>query len=162
MPWRFFRKEAERFRTVVQEFLDWRVPRAQYFRMSNWAAIIAEDKIVRAIEEGKFENLEGAGLPLPPDEAANLPPEMRMAYRILKSAGYISNPSITEQEVVRVVDLLEEVEDERDRYRQMQKLEVLVERIRKERRKGVRLDKDDEYYSRILERVRLSVKGTSF
>ncbi|MEN3001137.1 MAG: DUF1992 domain-containing protein [Armatimonadota bacterium] len=51
--------------------------------------IIAERKIEEAMQEGKFDNLPGKGKPLPMDEEWFVPPEMRPAVRLLKSAGVL-------------------------------------------------------------------------
>lgn len=51
--------------------------------------IIAERKIEEAMEQGAFDNLPGAGKPLPLDEEWFVPPEMRPAIRLLKSAGVL-------------------------------------------------------------------------
>jgi len=50
--------------------------------------ILAERRIKQAISEGEFDNLPGAGRPLPPDRFAQLPPEMRMVARVLANSGY--------------------------------------------------------------------------
>ncbi|GAB7021453.1 DUF1992 domain-containing protein [Salidesulfovibrio brasiliensis] len=118
--------------------------------------VIAEDRIRKALEQGQFENLEGMGKPLPHDEAAHLPPEIRLAYRMLKTSGYIDDPKALEKEIVRVQDLLEHLEDESERYRQMQKLEVLTMRMERVTGRPVRLD--DDYYDRVVHRVRVSEK----
>jgi hypothetical protein len=53
----------------------------------DWMAWIAEQRIQEAQTEGVFENLEGSGRPLPPDRFAHLPPEYRLAARVLSNAG---------------------------------------------------------------------------
>lgn len=50
-------------------------------------AIDIEAIIKEAQERGVFDNLPGAGKPLPEDHFKDLPEEIRMTYRILKSAG---------------------------------------------------------------------------
>ena len=55
----------------------------------DWMTYIAEQRIQEAQQEGAFENLEGKGLPLPPDKFASLPPELRMAARVLAHAGLV-------------------------------------------------------------------------
>jgi hypothetical protein len=55
--------------------------------MSLWRRI-AEEKIERAIEEGAFENLPGAGKPLPVDEDPFVEPDMRLALHLLHSNGF--------------------------------------------------------------------------
>jgi type II secretory pathway component PulJ len=52
--------------------------------------LIAEEKILEAQREGLFDNLPGSGKPLPPDDDARFPPELRMAYKILKNSGYLA------------------------------------------------------------------------
>lgn len=53
----------------------------------DWMAWIAEQRIQQAQQEGAFDNLEGSGKPLPPDRFGRLPPELRMAARVLANAG---------------------------------------------------------------------------
>jgi hypothetical protein len=48
--------------------------------------IIAERKIEEAISRGEFDNLPCAGRPLHDDIDPLLPPEARMAWRILRNA----------------------------------------------------------------------------
>ena len=50
--------------------------------------LIAERKIEEALARGEFEGLPGEGRPLELDDDALVPEELRMAYRILKNAGY--------------------------------------------------------------------------
>lgn len=115
--------------------------------------IIAEDRIRKAIKEGKFDNLEGMGRPLPPDEAADMPPDVRLAFRMLKTSGYIDDERALRKEINRVHDLLEHLEDESERYRQMQKLEVLTMRMERIGGRPVRLE--DDYYPQVVRRVRV-------
>ena len=51
--------------------------------------LIAEQKIAEAIARGELDNLPGAGRPLNLDDDALIPEELRLAYRILKNAGYV-------------------------------------------------------------------------
>lgn len=48
---------------------------------------LAEQRILQAQAEGAFDNLPGAGQPLPPDPFAGLPDEMRLAARVLAMCG---------------------------------------------------------------------------
>ncbi|MDR3153550.1 MAG: DUF1992 domain-containing protein [Deltaproteobacteria bacterium] len=52
-------------------------------------AIIAERKILEAMEQGLFDDLPGSGKPLPEDEFANLPDAVRLCARILKSSSHL-------------------------------------------------------------------------
>jgi hypothetical protein len=55
----------------------------------NPIALVAERKILEAIENGEFDDLPGKGKPLPEDEFANLPDEVRLCARILKSSSHL-------------------------------------------------------------------------
>jgi hypothetical protein len=50
---------------------------------------IAEQKIAEAIARGEFDDLPGAGKPLELDDDAHIPEDLRVAFRILKNAGYV-------------------------------------------------------------------------
>jgi hypothetical protein len=50
--------------------------------------LIADRKIQEAMDEGAFENLAGAGKPLPLDEDACEDPALRMAHRLLRTNGF--------------------------------------------------------------------------
>ncbi len=54
--------------------------------MDIWARI-AEDRIEEAIKDGKFNSLAGEGKPLDLSDDEHIPPEMRLAFRIMKNAG---------------------------------------------------------------------------
>lgn len=118
--------------------------------------IIAEDHIKRAIKEGRFDDYEGKGKPLPPDEAAGLPPELRMAYRMLKSGGYLSAEAVEEREINKAIDLLATIEDAGERYSQIQKLNVMIMKMNERRKRPVNFEAGDDYYRRIVEKVRVA------
>jgi len=124
--------------------------------MLLFSQIVAEGRIQQAIKEGRFDNLECAGKPLPPDEAEKLPPDLRMAYRMLKNSGYVPAEIVEEREIVRTIDLLEQMEDEGERYRQMQKLNVMIMKMNERRGRPVNLEVSDDYHRRIIEKVRLA------
>lgn len=135
---------------------DKRTRRVENGPMFNFSQIVAEDHIKRAIKKGQFDNLEGKGKPLKPDGAENLPAELRMAYRILKNSGYLPAEIAEEREIIRAIDLLEHMEDERERYQQMRKLDVMILKMNERRKRPVNLDPTDEYYRLIVEKVRVA------
>lgn len=55
-------------------------------RPRDWTAVV-ERAIREAQERGEFDNLEGEGKPLRWDDE-RVPPEQRMANKVLKNAGY--------------------------------------------------------------------------
>ena len=51
--------------------------------------LLAERKIEEAIARGEFDHLPGAGRPLELADDPLVPEDLRVAYRILKNAGYV-------------------------------------------------------------------------
>src|SRR5262245_38482701 len=50
---------------------------------------LAERRIAEAIENGELDALPGAGRPLELDDDTLIPEDLRLAYRILKNAGFV-------------------------------------------------------------------------
>ncbi|MDE5832902.1 MAG: DUF1992 domain-containing protein [Desulfovibrio sp.] len=119
--------------------------------MLNALTIIAEQRIADAIRDGEFDNLPGAGKPLPIEDLNAVPEEFRMAYKILKNAGY-APPEIQERkEMSRLADLLDGSPDEQTRLKSMTRLRFLLEKINSGKNAG--LAERDEYYQKILARL---------
>jgi hypothetical protein len=55
---------------------------------------LANEQIEEALRRGDFDNLPGKGRPLNLEEDDHIPPDMRMAYHIMKNAG-VSPPEIS-------------------------------------------------------------------
>jgi len=51
--------------------------------------LIARRRIEEAMERGEFDDLPGQGRPLDFSDEAHIPPEQRVAYRVLKNSGYV-------------------------------------------------------------------------
>ncbi len=117
---------------------------------------MADEAIARAMREGAFDNLEGRGMPLRLDDDSHVPEDLRMAYKILKNAGYLPQEIAEEREIERAVDLLESCRDEQERYRQIQKLNLMVTRMNLRRNRPIDLEKRQLYYDKVVERVSLA------
>lgn len=123
-------------------------------------AYVAEERIRAAAERGDFNNLPGAGKPLDLDADANVPPELRMAYTLLKNGGYLDPPSEQETADKALEKRLDSLEAmlgqspaERAKLRQMLKLQVMEFRVRRATGKELVLDSDEEYYGKVVERI---------
>ncbi|MED1673274.1 DnaJ family domain-containing protein [Pallidibacillus thermolactis] len=82
--------------------------------METWR--IADDKIKKAYEEGEFDNLPGFGKPLELDDDSGIPKNLRMAYRILKNAGYKSEEdNEIRKEIMTIEDLIKSSTNEEER-----------------------------------------------
>jgi len=53
----------------------------------NIIEIIAEKRINESIGRGEFEDLSGKGLPIDLNAYFKIPPNLRVAYTVLKNAG---------------------------------------------------------------------------
>ena len=120
---------------------------------------IAEQKIAEAMKRGEFDNLPGKGKPVNLDDDANIPPELRVAYRILKNAGYVSEEIKDLKEINNIKDMLEECEDEQEMYKKIQKLNLMVIKMNEKRRVPVYLEVEQVYYRKVLQRVKVNKKS---
>ena len=70
---------------------------------------LADQRIQEAIERGDFNDLPGAGQPLPDEpELTGVAPELRVAYRIMKNAGMIPEYVQIRREITDLSALLED------------------------------------------------------
>ncbi len=114
---------------------------------------IAERRIREAMERGEFENLEGKGRPLVFEDDSFIPPDLRMAYKVLKNAGFLPPELLAEKEIQEVEDLIAHLEDEEERYRQMKKLNLLITKANMMRQRPIDIEKHQVYYRKVVERV---------
>lgn len=119
---------------------------------------LAEEAIRKAQEEGQFDDLPGKGRPLPEEDLSMVPPELRMAFRILKNAGCLPPELEREREIHNAIELLSTMADEQERYRQMQKLNLLIRKLNMSRRRPLDLEMPELYYDRVVERVSVAGK----
>ena len=120
--------------------------------------LIAEKRIKEAMQQGQFDNLPGKGKPLVFEDDSMIPEDLRMAYKILKNAGFIPPELQTEKEIRQAVDLLENLDDEKQRYRQVTKLNVLITKMNMMRKRPINLEVNQVYYRKIVERVKVRKK----
>ncbi len=119
---------------------------------------IAEERIRAAQESGEFDDLPGRGEPLDLEDDAHVPPELKMAWRVLKNAGCLPPELEAEREIKNGLELLSAMTDEAERYRQMQRLNLMITRLNETRRRPVYLETEQAYYEKIVARVPLPKK----
>lgn len=71
---------------------------------------IVEERIKRAQKEGAFDNLSGSGKPLVFENEHQVPDDCRLAYKILKNAGFLP-PEIELKKKITEAELLLEATD---------------------------------------------------
>ena len=67
---------------------------------------LAERKIVEALARGEFDGLPGAGRPLALEDDALVPEELRLAYRVLKNAGFVPPEVEARREIANLERLI--------------------------------------------------------
>src|ERR1041384_2585029 len=80
-------------------------------------AWIAEQRIREAIDQGFFEDSPYRGRRPPRGEDEPIPPELRMAFKVLKDAGCLPPEVELRREVASLSDLLDTIVDPAERAR---------------------------------------------
>jgi hypothetical protein len=114
---------------------------------------LAEERIKKAQDEGAFDALPGRGKPLNLDDDAHVPEDLRLAWRVLKNADCLPPEILAQREIHTARELLASLTDEAERYRQMQRLNLMITRLNESRRRPVSLETRQEYYEAIVARV---------
>lgn len=111
---------------------------------------LVEQRIARAIAEGAFDNLPGAGKPLVLDDDRLIPEDLRVAYRVLKNAGYIP-PEIEERrEIADLAALMRCASGDAERRRLAARFALLCAKLEAE---GRALPAAGPYRDRIADRI---------
>ena len=110
---------------------------------------VAERRILEAQARGEFDDLPGAGAPLPLDDDALVPADLRAAYRILKNAGLLPPQLEPHREIREIEGLLLQVEDEDGRARLLSRISFLLSRTG--RRDHLRVEAS--YFENIVARL---------
>ena len=102
---------------------------------------IAESKIREAIARGEFDNLEGRGKPIDQEAYFAASPDVRLAYSMLKSNGFVPEEVELRRELAALREQLEgcDGQDERRRLTRavnetLLKIDLLREHARRTRR----------------------------
>jgi hypothetical protein len=115
---------------------------------------IAERKIREAMARGELDNLPGKGKPLAMDEdLSGVPLELRMAYKMLKNAGFVPPEVELRKEIVSLREMLGTLEDDEQRRRVGRELDFKLLRLNMMRKRPTNLDEFPEYRDKIVERL---------
>jgi hypothetical protein len=114
---------------------------------------LADNRIREAMEAGDFDDLQGKGQPLNLEDDSHIPPELRMAYKILKNADCLPPEVVLRQEIVQMQDLVAAMPDEAEKLKQMRRLNFLVMKLNMLRPVSSELLEHDLYTPKVLERL---------
>ena len=115
--------------------------------------LIAESRILQAIEAGVLDDLPGTGRPLCLVDDANVPVELRVAFRVLKNAGCIPLEIDMRREITNLHQLLRVVEDPTERVRVHKKLDLLTTRLSLYRGSESDLRLEPRYYDKLQQKL---------
>ena len=113
---------------------------------------IAERRILEAIENGEFENLEGQGKPLQLEDEAFIPDDLRMAYRFLKNAGFVPPEIEARKELINMCALFNTLDDEKERLKKLRELNFLLLKVNMNRKKPLNFEDLPEYEGKLIDR----------
>lgn len=115
---------------------------------------IAERKIQQAMTEGTLLDLSHwKDKPLPPDDMVNVPADLRMAYRLLKNAGYVPEEIVMQKEITRIEQLLATCTDEQEKVRQLRKISCLKTKLEGRMGRAIQLGEEGPYYNQVVDRL---------
>jgi hypothetical protein len=111
---------------------------------------IVEERIRAAQRRGDFENLDGSGKPLRLEDDANVPEELRLAYKILKNADMVPPEIELRKEIVQTEDLLQGVQDTAEKYRILKKLNFMIMKVNLMRIGSIEMDLPQHYTEKLV------------
>lgn len=113
---------------------------------------LAEAKIKRAIDQGEFRGLLGEGRRLDLGDDALVPEELRVAYRLLKNAGFVPAELALRREISDVYGLLCTLDDGRERCWAMKRLNMLKIRLEMSRGQKTNIANEQPYVNKLWDR----------
>ncbi len=121
----------------------------------DFSAGIAEEKIRAALRKGDFDNLPGKGKPLPKDDLAGIPDELRIGYKILKNSGFVPPEVQLKKEMVTLEELIACCKDEKERTELNKRLNEKIIRFNNlmEKRKINQSSAFSQYQNKIFRKL---------
>ena len=121
--------------------------------------IIAERKIDEFFQkEGGPDLSHWKNKPLPVEDMSNVPADLRMAYKVLKNAGYVPEEVALQKEIARTEDLLAHCRDEKEKLKQLKKLSFLQFKLECRMGRSLRIESDSPYFEKVVDRVTVHSK----
>ncbi len=114
---------------------------------------IIEQKIREAQMKGEFDNLPGTGKPVEIEDDRHVPEDLRMAYKILKNANCVPPELELKKEIRRMEDMFESLSDEKEKYRQIKKINFRIMQLNMLRKTSPLLEDTGIYYKKVVEKA---------
>jgi len=116
-------------------------------------AKLAERRILEAIENGEFDNLEGKGKPLIFEDETWIPEDLRMSYRFLKNAGCVPPELEMRNEVINMCSLMNTLDDDKERIKKIRELNFKLLKLNMTRKKPLNFEDFPEYEAKMVDKL---------
>ena len=113
---------------------------------------IAERRILEAMENGEFNNLEGEGKPLNLYDDLWVPEDLRIAYHILKNAGCTPPELEARKEVVNLFSLMNTIDDDKERLKKLRELNFKLLKLNLNRKRPLNFEDFPDYEGKIVDK----------
>jgi hypothetical protein len=113
---------------------------------------IVEERIRKAQREGVFDDLPGAGKPLPREDM-DIPEDLRLAYKVLKNADLIPPELELRKEIRSTQELLSGMPETGEKYKVLKKLNLLVMKLNTMRGPNIQFDVPQQYLDPVAARL---------
>ena len=113
---------------------------------------IAERRIIEAMQNGEFDDLEGKGKPIVFEDESWIPEDLRMAYRFLKNAGCIPPELEMRNEVINMCTLMNTLDDDKERLKKLRELNFRLLKLNMTRKKPLTFEDFPEYEGKIIDK----------
>jgi hypothetical protein len=119
---------------------------------------IVEERIRRAIQNGEFEGLTGAGEPLALHDDSHVPEDLRLAYKILKNAECLPPEIELRKDIEKAEDMLAAMPDTAEKYQALKKLNFLILKLNAARRGFIGNEMPQHYTYKVVSRLKVRKK----
>lgn len=114
---------------------------------------IAERRIMEAMENGEFDDLEGQGKPIVLEDETWIPDDLRMAYKFLKNAGCVPPELEARNEVINLCSLMNTIDDDKERLRKVRQLNFMLLKLNLTRKKPLTFEDFPEYEGKMIDKL---------
>ena len=114
---------------------------------------IVEKRIKKAREEGVFDDLPGQGEPLLIVDDSHIPEDLRLVHKILKNADCLPPELQLRKEIRQMEDMLENIPDEKEKYRQIKKINYKIMQLNMMGKGSPLLEETQVYYRKLVDKM---------
>jgi len=113
---------------------------------------IVEKKIKEAMDKGEFDDLPGRGKPIAFEDDSNIPEDLRLAFKVLKNADCLPPELQLKKEIRQMEDMLEGIPDEKEKYRQIKKINYKIMQLNLMGKNSPLLEETQVYYKKLADK----------